>query len=93
MKLSEQQKNDLGRLGLTRCEQSLQSVTQLMDGPDAYQLAIAVACCIIEGAADMLQQGTKSNERDAKNHVIGDVLTGLGVTWKCKNSRTQSARK
>ena len=93
MKLSEQQKNELGRLALTRCEQSLQSVTQLMDGPDAYQLAVAVACCIIEGSADMLQQATKATERDAKNQVIGDVLTGLGAKWTCKNLPTKSAKK
>lgn len=93
MRLTEQQKSDLGRLAVDRCEQGLASVTQLMSGPDAYQTAIAVACCIIEGTAEMLQQGTKASERDAKNQVIGDVLTGLGAKWTCKSLPTKSAKK
>lgn len=98
-RLSAQQVADLGRLALERTEHSISSVTQLMEGPQAYAVMLAVACALIEGATEMLQQGMeeqngrKLNAADAKNRVVGDVLDGLGVKWKCSSSRTQSARK
>lgn len=99
MRLSHGQIADLGRLAVDRCEHSLQSVTQLMNGPQTYAVVIAVACSFIEGAADMLQQGMEEQngkrptDRDAVVHVVGDVLNTLGVKWKRSSSRTRSGRK
>jgi hypothetical protein len=99
MRLSEQQIADLGKLAVNRCEYSLASVTQLMEGPQAYAVVLSVACSLIEGAADMLQKGieehngTQLSEKEAVYHVVRDLLDGLGIPWKHSSSPTRSAKK
>jgi hypothetical protein len=84
---------DLGKLAVTRCDQSFQSVAQLLSGPDSYGLAVVLICHFIERATVNMQDGMeKQNGKrprysQCQSHTISEVLDALEIPYEISEKK------